>query len=63
MILQEYDFEVVHRAGTSNLDADGLLRNPSPSEGNLIRARRHKNYDREVVQSWHALIYLTLMVI
>ena len=32
LLLQEYDFEVVHRAGITNLDADGLSRNPSPSD-------------------------------
>ena len=30
LLLQEYDFEVVHKAGIKNLDADGLSRNPSP---------------------------------
>jgi hypothetical protein len=27
-ILHEYDFQVVHRFGVANLDADGLSRNP-----------------------------------
>ena len=31
LLLQEYDFEVVHQADITNLDADGLSRNPSPS--------------------------------
>ena len=29
LLLQEYDFEVVHKAGLQNLDADGLSCNPS----------------------------------
>ncbi|MEM7282731.1 MAG: RNase H-like domain-containing protein [Pseudomonadota bacterium] len=31
MRLQEYDFEVFHRAGTASSNADGLSRNPLPS--------------------------------
>jgi hypothetical protein len=30
-VLQEYDFQVVHRPGVANLDADGLSRNPCTS--------------------------------
>ncbi|CAM6127310.1 unnamed protein product [Calypogeia fissa] len=32
LILQEYDFQVVHRAGVANLDADGLSQNPCTSQ-------------------------------
>ena len=39
LLLQDYDFEVVHRAGITNLDANGLSRNPSPSDEDLIGAR------------------------
>jgi hypothetical protein len=28
LILQKYDFQVVHRLGVANLDADGLRQNP-----------------------------------
>ena len=31
LILQEYDFQVVHRPRVANLDADGLSRNPCTS--------------------------------
>jgi hypothetical protein len=31
LILQEYDFQVVHRLGVANLDVDGLSRNPCTS--------------------------------
>jgi hypothetical protein len=41
LLLQEYDFEVVYRAGITNLDADGLSRNPSPSNEDLTGARWH----------------------
>lgn len=61
LLLQEYDFEVVHWAGITNLDADGLSRNPSPSEEILTGARWHGDRDREAVPGWHAATYLTLM--
>jgi hypothetical protein len=38
-ILQEYDFEIIHRSGLKNLDADGLSRNPLPSDHNPTDAR------------------------
>ncbi len=61
LVLQEYDFEVVHQANITNLNADGLSRNPSPSEEDLTSVRWHGDYDREVVPGWHAVAYLTLM--
>ncbi|CAM6108287.1 unnamed protein product [Calypogeia fissa] len=39
LILQEYDFQVVHRAGVANLDADGLSRNPCTSQQDDTGAR------------------------
>ena len=42
LLLQEYDFEVVHCVGITNLDVDGLSRNPSPSDEDLTRARWHE---------------------
>ena len=39
LLLHEYDFEVVHKAGVKNLDADDLSRNPSPLQEDLTGAR------------------------
>jgi hypothetical protein len=39
LLLQEYDFEIVHRVRIANLDAGGLSRNPSPLDEDLIGAR------------------------
>lgn len=58
--LRWYDFEVVHRAGITKLNADGLSRNPNPSDEDLIGAKWHENCDREAVLGWHVAIYLTL---
>lgn len=38
-IHQEYDFKIVHRSGLKNLNADGLWRNPLPSDHDSTDAR------------------------
>jgi hypothetical protein len=40
-ILQEYDVDIQHRAGVTHGDADGLSRNPLPSEEDRTDARMH----------------------
>jgi len=57
LLLQEYDFQVVHKAGLQNLDADGLSRNPSLVEEDLTGARWHGTSDQEAVPGWHASSY------
>jgi hypothetical protein len=61
LLLQEYDFKVVHRAGIANLDVDGLSRNPSSSDEDLTGARWHGDCDREAMLDWHVATYLTMM--
>ena len=61
LLLQEYDFEVVHKAGLQNLDADGLSRNPSLLQEDLTGARWHGTSDQEAVPGWHASTYLAWM--
>jgi hypothetical protein len=39
LMLMEYDFKVVPRAGLVNMDVDGLSRNPIPSQADAIGAR------------------------
>ena len=40
LILQEYDFDVVHKAGTAHLDTDGISRNPAISSADDSGARQ-----------------------
>jgi hypothetical protein len=61
LILQEYDFQVVHKLGVANLDVDGLNRNPCTSQEDDIRARWHSEVDEEMVPSWHASTFLCLL--
>jgi hypothetical protein len=60
-ILQEYDFQVVHKLGVTNLDADGLSRNPCTSQEDNTRARGHGEVDEEMVLGWHASTFLCLL--
>jgi hypothetical protein len=60
LLLQEYNFEAVHRAGITNLNADGLPRNPSPSDEDLTGARWHGDCDQEAVLGWYAAAFFTL---
>jgi hypothetical protein len=39
LMLMEYDFKIVHRAGLVNMDADGLSHNPVPSQADATGAR------------------------
>ena len=47
-MLQEYDFKVMHRSGLVNMNANGLSRNPYPSQkdlqelGGMLRRMRKK---------------------
>ncbi len=61
LILQEYDFQVVHRPRVTNLDADGLSRNPYISQEDNTGARWHGEVDEEMVPGWHASAFLCLL--
>jgi hypothetical protein len=49
LILQEYDFQVVHRPRVANLDVNGLSRNPCTSHEDDTGARWHGKVDEEMV--------------
>jgi len=57
-ILQEYDFDVRHRAMIVDKDVDGLNRNPSASDLDTIGARWHGEIDLEIVFGWHVFSFL-----
>ena len=61
LLLHEYDFEVVHHVGITNLNVDGLSHNPSSLDEDLIGARWHGDCDREAILGWHAAAYLTCL--
>jgi hypothetical protein len=49
LILQEYDFHMVHKPGVANHDANGLNRNPCISQEDNTGARWHGEVDEEMV--------------
>jgi hypothetical protein len=61
LILQDYDFQVVHRLGVANFDADGLSQNPCTSQKDDIGTRWHGEVDEEMVPGGHALAFLCLL--
>jgi hypothetical protein len=62
LMLMEYDFKVVHRAGLVNMDADGLNRNPVPSQADATGARWHVDDGEDSLPGWHCSTFLCLLV-
>jgi hypothetical protein len=58
--LMEYDFKVVHRAGLVNMDADGLSRNPIPSQADATGTRWHVEEGEDSLPGWHCSAFLCL---
>ncbi len=48
-ILQEYDFNIMHRVGRVNWDVDGLNQNPSSSQEDTTKVRWHGDVDLEAI--------------
>jgi len=48
LILHEYDFQVVHKPGVANFDANGLSQNPCTNLKDNIGARWHGEVDEEM---------------
>ncbi len=53
-ILQEYDFDILHKAGRVNQNVDGLNWNQNSYEHDTIGAKWHGEVDLEVMPGWHA---------
>jgi hypothetical protein len=63
LMLMEYDFKVVHRAGLVNMDADGLSRNPIPSQVDATGARWHVEDGEDSLPRWYCSAFLYLLAI
>jgi hypothetical protein len=61
LMLMEYDFKVVHRAGLVNMDADGLSRNPISSQADATGARWHVEEGEDSLPGWHCSAFLCLL--
>ncbi len=53
----------MHKPEVTNLDVDGLSRNPCTSQEDDTRARWHGEVDEEMVPGWHASAFLCLLVV
>ena len=62
LILQEYTFVIEHRPGTSNLNADGLSRNPLPSTADN-GARQDFDATDPAYPVWGAAVFLNLCLV
>ncbi len=61
-ILQEYDFNIIHKVDRVNQDANGLNWNPSSNEEDTISARWHGEVDLEAMLGWHVFAYLCTLL-
>jgi hypothetical protein len=61
-MMMEYDFNVVHRAGLVNMDADALSRNPVSSQADATGARWHVEEGEDSLPGWHCFVFLCLLV-
>ncbi len=61
-IRQTYNFDIVHRVGRVNQDADGLSRNPNSSEEDTIGAKWHGKMDLEAIPRCHAFAYMCTLL-
>lgn len=61
LVLEEYDFQVVHRPGVANLDTDGLSWKSCTSQEDDTRGRWHGEADEEIVIGWHASAFMCLL--
>lgn len=61
-ILQEYDFDIVHRVDRVNQNIDELDRNPNSSEENTIGAYWRNDVNLQVILGWHISTYLCILL-
>jgi hypothetical protein len=60
-MLMECVFKVVHKASLVNMDADGLSRNPIPSQADATGARWHVEDGEDSLPRWHCSVFLCLL--
>jgi hypothetical protein len=63
LMLMEYDFKVVLRASLVNMDADGLSRNPVPSQADATGTRWHVEEGEDSLPEWHCSAFLCLLAV
>jgi len=62
LILQEYDFDIIHKPCKVDRNANGLSQNPSSNKENTTGALWHDDVDLETIPEWHASAYLCTLL-
>jgi hypothetical protein len=62
LILQDYDFDIIHRPSRVNQNVDGLNRNPSSNEEDTNGVHWHGDVDLEAVLRWYASTYFCTLL-
>ncbi len=62
LILQEYNFDIVHKPSRVNENANGLSQNPSSNEEDTTWARWHGEVDLKAIPTWRAFTYLCILL-
>jgi hypothetical protein len=61
-ILQEYDFNIVHKVDRVNRDVNGLNQNTISSDEDTTGAKWHGEVDLETIPKGHAFAYLCTLL-
>ncbi len=61
-ILQEYDFDIIHRPNRVNQNVNGLSQNPSSNEEDTTGVHWHGDVDLDTILRWHASTYLCTLL-
>ncbi len=62
LILQGYNFDIVHKVGKVKWDTDGLSWNPSFIEEDITCAKWHGEVHLEVIPKWHAFVDMCILL-
>ncbi len=61
-IIQDYDFDIIHKPGRFNWNVDGLSWNLSFNKEDTTRVIWHGDVDLEALPRWHAYAYLCTLL-
>jgi hypothetical protein len=61
-IVQEYDFDIVHKASRVTCNVDGLSWNPRSNKEDITKVHWPSDVDLEAISGWHASTYLCTLL-
>jgi len=60
--LEEYDFEIIHKAGKGNINADALSRNLIPNDQHVYISRKNEEEEEEVREYTKTPDFMSIMM-